>query len=58
VVDGDNNMRQAARGFAEGAMIAASWWTSISQAAVRPIDKFVDWLEAAYAGPIGPDQSF
>jgi hypothetical protein len=55
---GTTNMRQAARGFAEGAMIAASWWASVSQAAVRPIDKFVDWLEAAYAGPIGPDQSF
>jgi hypothetical protein len=21
-----------------------------------PIEKFVDWLEGAYAGPIGPDQ--
>jgi hypothetical protein len=39
-------------------MIVASWWASVSQAALMPIEKFVDLLEGAYAGPIGPDQSF
>jgi hypothetical protein len=51
-------MRQAARGVAEATMIAVSWWGTISQAALMPIEKLVDWLEVAYAGPIGPDQSF
>jgi hypothetical protein len=38
-------MRQTARTLAEATMIAASWWASISHAALMPIDKLVDWLE-------------
>jgi len=37
-MDGDKNMHQT-----------ATWWAKISQAALMPIDKFVDWLEGAYA---------
>jgi hypothetical protein len=55
---GINAMRQTAIALADAATIAASWWANISQAALNPIDKFVDWIEGIYAGPIGPDQSF
>jgi hypothetical protein len=55
---GITNMRQTARGLAEATMIAVSWWGYISHAALMPIEKLVDWLEGAYAGPIGPDQAF
>ena len=51
-------MRQTARGLVEATMVVASWSAHISQAALMPIEKFVDWLEGVYAGPIGPDQSF
>jgi hypothetical protein len=39
-------------------MVVASRLANISQAALMPIEKFVDWLEGVYAGPIGSDQSF
>ena len=39
-------------------MVVASWLANISQSTLMPIEKFVDWLEGVYAGPIGPDQSF
>jgi hypothetical protein len=53
-----NNMRQTARGLVEATMIVASWLADISQSTLMPIEKFVDWLEGVYAGPMGPDQSF
>ena len=31
---------------------------SFDMPALAPIEVFVDWLEAAYGGPIGPDTSF
>jgi hypothetical protein len=35
-------------------MVAASCWAIISQAALKPIDMLVDWLEGVYeAGSIG-----
>jgi hypothetical protein len=61
-------MRQSASYLAALAMIAVSYRTTISAAAIfelprtlkapalAPIDAFVDWLEAAYGGPIGPDK--
>ena len=51
-------MRQTTRGLVEATMVVASWLANISQSALMPIEKFVDWLEGVYAGPIGPDQSF
>jgi hypothetical protein len=48
-------MRQTARGLVEATLVVASSLANISQAALMPIDKFVDWLEGVYAGPIGPD---
>ena len=39
-------------------MVVASRLANISQAALMPIDKFVDWLEGVFAGPVGPDQFF
>ena len=42
-------MRQMAKAFAEAIMLAASCLANISQAALKPIDMFVDWLEAVYA---------
>ncbi len=44
-------MRQIAR-------VLAFSLVNISQAVLMPIDKFVDWLEGAYAGPIDSDQPF
>jgi hypothetical protein len=43
------NMRQIAKGLVE-AMAAASWLANISQVALMPIEKFVDWLEGVYTG--------
>lgn len=53
-----NNMRQTTRGLGEAAGVVASWLANISQAALMPIEKFVDWLEGVCAGPTGPDQYF
>jgi hypothetical protein len=60
-------MRQSISYLAAIAMIAVSYRGAISPAAMLelsgmlnkpvlgPIDKFVDWLEATYGGPIGTD---
>jgi len=62
-------MRQKTKSLAANAMIAASGWVTVSpaafdaeldgigrdMAAFAPIDSFVDWLEAAYGGPIGTE---
>jgi hypothetical protein len=53
-----NNMRQTTRGLVEATMVVASRLANISQAALMPIEKFVDWLEGVYGGPVGSDQSF
>ena len=53
-----NNMRETARGLVEATLAVASSLANISQAAPMPIDKFVDWLEGVFAGPVGPDQFF
>jgi hypothetical protein len=45
---GTNNMHQTATGLVDTTVVP-SWWAKISQAALMPIDKFVDWLEGAYA---------
>jgi hypothetical protein len=45
-------MRQTARAAAHAATIAASLWTTIAQASLMPIDKFVDLIEAVYSGPV------
>jgi len=29
----------------------------VSRDMARPMETFVDWLEAAYGGPLGPDDS-
>jgi hypothetical protein len=31
------------------------WTRTLKKPALAPIDAFVDWLEAAYGGPIGTD---
>ena len=46
---GQDTMRQQAKAFAEAMMVAASRLANISQAALKPIDMFVNWLEAVYA---------
>ena len=51
-------MRQTTRGLGEATAVVASWLANISQAALMPIEKFVDWLEGVCAGPTGPDQYF
>ena len=43
-------MRQLAKAFTEAMMVAASCLANIWQAALEPIDMFVDLLEAVYAG--------
>ena len=43
-------MRQPAKAFAEAIVVATSRLANISQAALKPIDMFVGWLEAVYAG--------
>jgi hypothetical protein len=43
-------MRQPSNAFAVAMIVAASCLASISQAALKPIDIFVDWLEGVYAG--------
>src|SRR5215470_18893005 len=67
VVSGDT-MRQSISYLAAIAVIAISCRPAISRAAIvewprvlkkpalAPIDAFVDWLEAAYGGPIGSDE--
>jgi hypothetical protein len=63
-------MRQAAKTLAAIAMIATSGLATVSpaafdaeldgigldMAALAPIETFVDWLEAAYGGPLGTDK--
>jgi len=61
-------MRQSISYLAAIAVIAISCRPAISRAAIvewprvlkkpalAPIDAFVDWLEAAYGGPIGSDE--
>jgi hypothetical protein len=51
-------MRETARGLVEATLAVASSLATILQAALMPIDKFVDWLEGVFAGPVGPDQFF
>lgn len=51
-------MRETARGLVEATLAVASSLANISQTALMPIDKFVDWLEGVFAGPVGPDQFF
>jgi hypothetical protein len=67
-VSGDT-MRQSISYLAAIAVIAISYRSTISPAAIlelpralkrpalAPIDAFVDWLEAAYGGPISDDSS-
>ena len=43
-------MRQTARGLVEATTIVASWLANISQAALMPIEKYVDWLEGFTPG--------
>lgn len=64
-------MRQKAKSLAAIAMIAASGWVTVSpaafdaeldgigrdMAALAPIETFIDWLEAAYGGPLGTEAS-
>jgi hypothetical protein len=61
-------MRQSISYLATIAMIAVSYYGIISPAEMHelsgalnkpvlgPIDRFVDWLEATYGGPIGSDK--
>jgi hypothetical protein len=60
-------MRQAATALADFAIIAVSIGLAFARKTDRdhvdfapprfaPIETFVDWLEASYGGPIGPDQ--
>lgn len=51
-------MRETARGLVGATLAVASSLATILQAALMPIDKFVDWLEGVFAGPVGPDQLF
>jgi hypothetical protein len=46
---GTNNMRQTPTDLVDATMVVTSWWAKISQAALIPIEKFVDWLEGVYA---------
>jgi hypothetical protein len=48
-------MRQTAGALKGATTIAAGCWGIVSQAALAPIDRFVDWLEAVYAGPAGSE---
>lgn len=62
-------MRQTAKSLAAATRIVTSSWAAVSpgefdaeldgigrdMAALAPIDSFVDWLEAAYGGPLGPE---
>jgi hypothetical protein len=62
-------MHQTSKSLAAIAMTAASGWAiwpaafdaefdriGLDMAALAPTETFVDWLEAAYGGPIGPEK--